>query len=163
MSRIRIDPIPTSPVIIRKNQIWLKHWQEKQGTGKFKGSFWTKSTTKRNKGEVVMFCDHNQLSKHDYIIWMLCKCKIIGHTLGNWLWSITLCTGKAFFEGASSGGAREVWGWIDCGHRPHRELGRDYLDHAPMHPAPTVLYLHSIYCFGTLAKGWNILISSWHL
>ena len=34
------------------------------------------------------------------------------------------------------GGAREVRGQFACGRRPHRELGRDYLDHAGMHPAP---------------------------
>ena len=33
-----------------------------------------------------------------------------------------------------SGGAREVWGRIACGHCLHRELGRGYLDHTCIQP-----------------------------
>ena len=36
----------------------------------------------------------------------------------------------------------EVRGRIACGHCTHRELGRDYLDHA-LHPAPTIYTYHS--------------------
>ena len=44
-------------------------------------------------------------------------------------------TGCHFFKVSPPWGrAREVRGRIACGHRPHRELGRDYLDHACIQP-----------------------------
>ena len=42
-----------------------------------------------------------------------------------------------FFKVPPQGGVREVRGRI---HRPHQELGRDYLDHACIQPPSTSLY-----------------------
>ena len=45
-----------------------------------------------------------------------------------------MTTYKLFFKVPPQGGVREVRGWISWGHRPHRDLGRDYLDDACIQP-----------------------------
>ena len=40
------------------------------------------------------------------------------------------------------GGEREVRGRITCGHHPHRESGRDYLDHAYIQPPKIGIILY---------------------
>ena len=61
------------------------------------------------------------------------------------------------------GGAREVQGWIVCGHRPHRELGRDYLNHACIQPPwLSALIVSFTHCKLTmpLFKAWIAVLES---